>query len=579
KLASGEVDTIELMSALSVIYPGRYELKVWLESPTDNIIYDNTLVSTYISGKLGLPIDEDFSNDLPMEFITRAVNSPATWTIVPQGTGSDTAVKPAFGSGMLAFTGNKGAMSYLSTRQLELRETVLPTLEFWYFHDTIKSEDYMDVRISTDGGTTYKPLLSVLKQNSVYGWYCHRVDLTPYINGQCIQILFEAMRMSSGIGSQYIDRIVINSQQDLALSKITVPLQSVCDLKTAELEVILSTKTNQTIDLSQSSTSLAVEIPNYPSLAPIPLHKKMEGNSSDSIHIAVPDLPAGNYPIKVYLTSAVDKISGNDTAYYTVDIRPELSITVKSSTGGKNCFKTGVEVQQELILINSGNIDLPNIELLLNIIGDNPQTLKENNTINLSQGDTLDYRFKSVYIVPKEVLYAVKVTAYVDCNGYILIDTSHAASECTDLDNLTITELVNPSANSKDVPNTTEQIIVSVRNESDIKSFSNVTIMALIEDKDGVMLYSRMGTIPRFEADSTYQFTFTEPYNVPDDTVYYIRVYLNNMDIYPEDDTLKRERHTESVGINAVEEINTFTLGQNIPNPATNTTRLDYSIP
>jgi hypothetical protein len=196
RLVSGKTTAIELMSALPVMYPGRYELKAWVESSIDGIPYDDTLVYSYISGRVALPVDVDFSNDFPTQFVSQAVNTSALWTIVSQGSERDTVVKPVQGSGMLSFTGSLGAMTYLSTRQLELRGTSLPTLEFWYFHDTIPSEDYMDVRITTNGGESYTLLLSLLKQNSVYGWQYYKADLTPYINGQCIQILFEAMRLS-----------------------------------------------------------------------------------------------------------------------------------------------------------------------------------------------------------------------------------------------------------------------------------------------------------------------------------------------------------------------------------------------
>jgi hypothetical protein len=107
-------------------------------------------------------------------------------------------------------------------------------------------------------------------------------------------------------------------------------------------------------------------------------------------------------------------------------------------------------------------------------------------------------------------------------------------------------------------------------------------IIASIEDVQGQTLISRIGTIPTVDPSSTLPFTFTEPYIVPNDSVYYIKVYLSNQDIYPEDDTLTIKRYTvdtTTIGISSIGENNVFTLGQNIPNPATNSTRIDYSIP
>jgi hypothetical protein len=39
------------------------------------------------------------------------------------------------------------------------------------------------------------------------------------------------------------------------------------------------------------------------------------------------------------------------------------------------------------------------------------------------------------------------------------------------------------------------------------------------------------------------------------------------------------KRYTESVGIETWKDVEGFTLSQNIPNPANNRTRIDYSIP
>jgi hypothetical protein len=578
-LAAGKADTIELMAALPVRYPGRYEFKAWLESPVDNVVFDNTRTYSYVSGIVGLPVDEDFSGVFPIEFAIQSINSSAIWTIVPQGSGADTVVKPVFGSGMLAFTGDRGAITHLSTRPLELTGTVLPTLEFWYFHDTIPSEDYMDVRITTDGGATYTALLSLLKQDAVYGWHRYTADLTPYIDGECILVLFEAMRKSPGVGSQYIDRIVISSQPDLAVSKVALPIQTACDLKNAEMEVIISTITNQTINLSLLSTSLAVEIPNYQSLPPIPLQKRMEGHSSDTIYIPVPDLPVGNYNIKVYLTSPVDNIPANDTLYYGVNVNPALSVTVKSLTGGINCFKKGMPAQQEVILQNTGNTDITGVKLSLLVTGDNyTETVIETGSIDLSAGDSVSYIFENTYTVPAEANYQVQVFAWMECDS-IMVNSRGVTYECVDLDNIAIISIENPVNGQRSVAGSTDNIIVSIVNESDNRRYSNVTIVALIENVDGQMLSSRMEIIPVLEPDSTYQFTFTETYTVPEDSVYFIRVYINSMDIYPEDDTLKIQCYSESVGIETLGAKDGFTLGQNIPNPATNSTRIDYAIP
>jgi hypothetical protein len=54
---------------------------------------------------------------------------------------------------------------------------------------------------------------------------------------------------------------------------------------------------------------------------------------------------------------------------------------------------------------------------------------------------------------------------------------------------------------------------------------------------------------------------------------------LGSFDNYSKNDTLIIKRETTSVGINTIKETNAFILGQNIPNPANNSTLINYSVP
>jgi hypothetical protein len=577
-LKSGKIDTIEITPVFPVYMPGQYDIKVWLTSAVDNVVYDDTITSVYLSERLGLPVDENFSGNFPIEFVSRAINSPAQWEIVTQGVGADEIV-PAQGTGMLAFTGTKGAMAHLSTRQLELRGTTLPTLEFWYFHDTIPSKDYMDVLITTDGGETYTLLKSLLKYGTHYGWEQYTVDLTSYIGGQCINILFEAMQMSAGITSQYIDRIFITSSPDLLVSEIIIsPEVSVCGLTNREINVVINTTTNQPIDFSQYTTSLAVEVPGYPTFD-IPLQGILGGNSSKTILVSsIINIPKGVSNIKTYLTSPVDNNPSNDTVILTFDISPALSVTLKPITQVGSCSKIGSPVYQDIVIKNTGTVDLTGIELMLIINGTNTtEIVKESAPIDLAVNESRDYSFINPYSVPDGATYQVRINAYLGCDS-AWVNRSDAVEECSDLHNLRIVSIDNPQEGQTDASGSSHTITVSLENWDDVSSFESVSIFAVIEDKDGQVLATRWETIDRIEPSRTKQFTFTEAYTVPDDTIYHIRVYLASVDVYPEDDTLSIECYTESVGIETLKG-DIFTLNQNIPNPAGSSTRIDYSIP
>jgi hypothetical protein len=179
EIKSGESAIIELSDMFPIITAGQYNIKVWIDS-IDYITYDDTTVLYYISGRFGLPIDEDFSSSTPIAFNLSNNNAPYLWQVITQGIGIDTVVSPQFGTGMLAFAGTPGSMTTLSTQQMDLSRTQQPSLSFWYFHDTVPCEDYTDVRVTIDGGTTYTTLFSLTKYNALYGWKQYSMDLPPY---------------------------------------------------------------------------------------------------------------------------------------------------------------------------------------------------------------------------------------------------------------------------------------------------------------------------------------------------------------------------------------------------------------
>ena len=104
-------------------------------------------------------------------------------------------------------------------------------------------------------------------------------------------------------------------------------------------------------------------------------------------------------------------------------------------------------------------------------------------------------------------------------------------------------------------------------------------ITVLVENSQGVQTETFTETTSAIGKLSTENHTFTQSYTVPNDTVYRLTVYIDSYDNYPQNDTAKITRYTESVGISSIGSTNVFTLGQNVPNPANKSTRIDYSVP
>jgi hypothetical protein len=585
--ASGEMRTIEFSSSFPVMNAGAYEIKMWIESPIDQMVYDDTLYYVYQSGRTGLPVEDDFSGGILSDQII-------SYCILPEGGSekwapytdpSSTIPLPPEGNGMLRYVGDHGTMSRIRTRQLDLYRVSDPQLSFWYYYDSSASDldnSYTEVSVMVDDVSAY--VKTLYRKGAITGWVKDSIDLMPYITAECVYVQFETMNKYDSLSAQYLGLISITSTPDLEVSSILVsPEIDLCNFTNKNLYVVLSTTMNQTIDFSVNEPDLEVEVGTQ--TFTYPLRHIIQGNSSDTILIQSNLDLKDIRNIKAYLTVPVDRYAVNDTTNLVLDINPGLSVIINPVTDANSCAKKGSEIEQEIILQNTGNMDIEEIELLLLIDIIPPQIIRDTLTTLLKAGETVSYTFKNKYIAPDAMDYPVRVLAWLKCDS-ALVNTIDEIQECVDLHNISVLSIDNPLADQTNNVGSTDNIVVSVKNESDNKRYTSIIVTALIENVEGIMIANRLGTIPVIEPFDTVQFTFAEKYSVPSDSVYTIRVYLNNLDIYPEDDTLSITCYTRDTtdtepkpGINSIKGTNAFTLGQNIPNPATNSTRIDYSVP
>ncbi len=581
-LVSGKTDTMEIVPAIPVMYAGYYDIKAWVSSPIDYIVYDDTIHYTYLSGKVGLPVDEDFSgSNLPSQFVPKLLVGTNTWTPYQPDT-NVSPVKPQFGAGMLRFAGTVGTMAILSTRQLDMHGAVNPKLEFWYFHDTavsVRDESYTDVKIVADGVSS--TVLSVSKKGSTYGWTQYTVNLSSYATAQCVLIEFVSTNDNkSGLQSeQYIDRIIITSDQDLAISEIFItPEITACDLKNKDVYVIIRAPMAQAIDFLRYPTGLTVDIPGYTTVN-YPLRGILKGNNWDTILIASNiNLVPGKSNIRAYLTVPVDNNRLNDTVSLPLDISPSISVTTQPISGGTtSCLAKGGQIQQEVKVKNTGNVEISGIELLLNVITSSQQTLTKS-VGSLNPGDSAIILF-DVYTVPADAQYQVQVVGYMSCDS-ALVNSSTSVSECVDIHDLAITQLLSPDPldGGIDQVGLTKEIEVSLTNTSDMTNYQHIDITTLIENENGQVLARHEDIIPVINAlESNKSFKFIDKYTVPNEGVYYVRVFISKVDNYQENDTILVSRSTQNRL--QIREDNVFTMRQNIPNPTDNSTIIRYSVP
>ncbi|MDR0604126.1 MAG: T9SS type A sorting domain-containing protein [Bacteroidales bacterium] len=582
ELKSGETVIIELTDNFPIVAAGEYDINVWIDS-LSNILYDDTLMHYFISGKFSLPVDEYFDNNFPVEFNQQSNNLLYQWQIIPEGIDGDSVVAPQFGDGMLSFRGDLGSMSTLSTRQLDLSRTEQPSLSFWYFHDTIPNEDYTDVRITVDGGTTYTTLFSLEKYNSVYGWKQYSTDLPIFAVNQCVIIAFEAMEKTRSTDiTQYIDRIFITAKQDIAVTDIFASSYSICDLEEKKLNVVLSNLTDPILNYDSMIVTLEIIETGQIFTDTLITGILLQGGA-DTVTIANGiDLQKGTYTLKAYFSSVFDVDRNNDTLIRSIIINPDISISLEQVSGGNsNCLAAGIDIFPRVNITNTGNMELYNIALTLQIdtgTGGTSDyvTLKDTYRNVIPVNGSIVYDFKNPYQVPWKADYYLRITAYLACDSS-LVNTVNETLECADTKDLQIVSIDNLT-DSDDKAESSVQLRVSLHNRSDYYLYNDVRINVLVENSQGIATTKFDEIIGSIGTLSTVSHEFTNSYTVPNDTVYYLTVYIDSNDIYQYNDTIKVKRATNYTNINTTERFR-FTVNQNIPNPADDHTHIDYSIP
>jgi hypothetical protein len=591
-IAAGTIDTIELLSALAVFREGSYDIKVWLSSPSDNTPCQDTLKYTYTSNRISLPIDEDFSAaGISTKFAVDG-NTSNRWN---QQDSTISVVKPEFGSGVLSFSGSRGAMSTLYTRQLDLTLASEPSLSFWYFHDTVASEDYTDVRVSIDGGATYLTLISLTKYDATYGWKQYSMDLPSSVNNPCVTLAFEAMEKSKGNVTQYIDRIFITAKQDIAISRIILPELAACDLDGKTIDVVMLNGSIPELDFTTTPTTLSLEI--WKSGQIQYRHDILFDNGilhgKDSILTTMAtdfDFTVGNYIVKAYFSSVLDVNRSNDTLAIPVELDLQIAVEVIPESVNPSCLIAGAEspIWQRVIIKNTGKMDLSNFGLRLQIdTGDNVISeyivIRDTCTYTIAAGDSATYEFLTSYNVPWSMYYDVRVRAWLLCDSG-MVNNNGFTRECVDVSDLQLVKIENPST-GKDTITNPINVTVTIFNTNDLYDFPSSDITVVVTNSQGIEMETITETIDRINQISETSYTFNNAYTVPNDSVYYLKVYLNSYDSYSYNDTLpllRREtviKQRDTTAIRGIEGIDGFTLGQNIPNPATNSTRIDFTVP
>ena len=589
---SGNLDpfqttVFELTDMLPVFHAGDYDFIAWITNPKDSVLSNDTVRGIYKNTKIALPFDDDFSTSALASLRVEALKGDSLWQ-VEQGSGIDSIIAPYYGTGRLVFRGGKGAMSKISTGQLELNRTQQPVLEFWYEHDNNNENnserDYTDVVLTYDGGQTDSLLLRLYRYNEAYTaptWERYVIDLSNFQDSSCVVISFLAF--SSG-GVQHMDRIAISSNQDLSVSEIIRPNYSICDLKNKNIQIVVTNETGQNIDFDNdnNNTELCVMITHNGVIVDSSIHRLtglLEGLASDTIEISGIDLASGQFITRAYLTKSIDNNPQNDVLSDTIAINPSISVRVEQLSDCVNTFVAReMEVGQTVVVTNTGNMDLSfeDINLIMDVHSDSYSFQTTGSfSDSLHQGGSFTYAFVNKFIVPMDMEYHIDVVAYLSCDS-ALVNADTSATECVDVNDLYMVSINYPTGTTTDRVGDVIKPIISIGNHC-MKDFDNVEVTALIVDLDGVEKGRINETINRINMNDTVEYTFNGGYTVPNMKNYKLIVYFNSVDNYNSNDTMAM-LCTTPPGIKDMDKL-TISMEQNIPNPANDNTIIRYRVP
>ena len=577
-LVPGSTDVFELIPSLPLL-AGSYDIKVWLESIMDNIPYDDTVAYVYLSGKIGLPIDVDFSGtELPSQFMSFALEGATKWEVYTPN--ANDPAQPDWGTGVAQHT---SSLSQLTTRDIDLRGAVDPVLDFWYFHDTatsITNNSRMEVWVEYDGVS--EMVESVLKRNAVHGWKQYTVDLSNYTSAQCVLIRFETVNM--GATTQYLDRIYIHAEQNLALDTILVPGIALCDFNNKSVQVVMHNTSGSRIDFAISNTKINLETRESTGAVNNDVYVLDAGNieaySYDTVTLVVRDFSAGtSYAFTAWLTDPVDLQSKDDTTRRTMPISPDIKIEALPNTKAPdNCFTVNVPVTQEVRLTNNGNFDVPDIPIRYEISDGSGNFIESHDDMAtgvLAAGTSKTIPFTETYTVPADYYYNVRVTAELACDAN-QADNHNTIAECVDLNDVQLVDILNPVGDQPDNVGDAVKVKVRIKNWSMYNTYT-VGIHAEVLVGGAVVGTPLFETITNVIPSREMDYEFNAVYPVPAANTYTLKVYVDNQDANPANDTLSAIRGTNN-GIADISQSG-FVLGQNIPNPAGDNTRIEYTLP
>ena len=581
QLGSALTDTLWI-GKLPTVASGIYHLQILLSDTADHHAEDDTLYMDYNVSHVDLPYDVNFTT-APTEFININRSGNTGWQVCPQETGT---IAPVFGSGYLKFNGN-GHPGYVADaifNSVNVYQTSNPKLSFWYAHTDEAVRDFISIQVTTDEGATFDELGRIAASDTGVYWKQYDFDLSKYANDNCISIAFKGFSM--GGTDQYIDRVRITADKDRTVHLILPDNDelSACHLQNLPMKVVMENVTRSSMNITNDTVKVQVSGASNQQFFYV-YNKVLEGFAKDTLTLTNSlDLSAnGPYYFEAYL-QGIDDYPSNDTLRdSTRFIRQDVALSNILGLDEQMVSHSGDEIRITATVTNTGNI--PVDEVLLRMSVNDNEVLVDTLRGHLEAGDSVAHAMSATFVVPQasedQPYFFFELKADLAC------DADHSNDSVSIVGNVEIPDSIDIkvlaiSVASPALGKTKISPTVRVANTGNLNA-ANVVLHVDVKDASQTVVESISETINALQANETKDYAFTMNYKVPNYTgtytlVAYIEAYANDAD--NSNDTLSASFACtkDSTGIGNANAID-WTMGQNIPNPASSVTRIPYTLP
>ena len=580
QLASALTDTIKL-GRIPTMASGIYHLQILLKDTADHHAENDTLLMDYNVSHVNLPYDVDFST-APTEFVSITQSGSTEWSVQPK----DTVIAPVFGTGYLVFNGmgRPGSVADAVFNSVNIYQTSNPKLTFWYAHTDEAVRDFLSIQVTTDEGATFTELGKIGASDTGIYWKKYEFDLSKFANASCICIAFQGM--SFGGCNQYIDRIRITADKDIALRLLLPETDqlSACHLQGQPLKAIVENLNRTSVSVSDDTIQVSITGISNQQFTYV-YNRTLGGFESDTLLITGQlDLSAnGAYYFEACM-QAIDDNTANDTIRdSSLIVMQDIALDTLFGLDGQMFKMTGDTVRVSALAVNNGNIPVEMVLLRLSIDGN--EVVTDTIRKHLNAGDTVRHTMSKCFTVPAvskdQPYYFFELKSDLECDGDNSNDVVSIVGQVNIPDSIDI-QVLEISTTEKALGKTKLSPTVRVANIGNMEA-ENIIIHVDVVNNSGQVVESISENISHMAVNETKNHQFTMNYKVPDYTgKYTLKAYVEAFagDTIQSNDTLAKQFscYRDSVGIRDAERLD-WSLGQNIPNPATEVTAIPFSLP